>query len=287
MIIVTGASGQLGRAVVEEVLKRVPAAQVGVSVRDPQKVKDLADRGVRVRRGDYEDAATLLHAFEGATQVLIVSSNSGGDQAVRQHRTAIGVAQAAGAQRLFYTSHVGASPTSPFGPMPDHAATEAALGASGVAYTILRNGFYATTVPMMLGGALTTGEIALPEDGPVSWTTHADLAEATAILLTSKDPGEGIVNLTASQAFVFQEVATLVGEISGRPVSRRVVTDQDYLSAMVSRGLPERMAAFSLGIFQASRQGQFALVDPTLERLLGRPPVSLRDFLKTALAPAQ
>ena len=236
MIIISGANGHLGRAIVEELLKRVPAARVGVSVRDPEKAQELVARGVRVRQGDFEDAASLSHAFEGAAQVLIVSSNSGGEQAMRQHRTAIDMAKAAGVRRILYTSHVGSSSTSPFGPMVDHAATEVALQASGVAYTVLRNGFYASTVPFILGPALTTGQVALPEDGPVSWTTHADLAEAAAIILTSKDRGESTtINLTASAAIDFRGVAALATELSERPVVRSLLTDEAYFSGMVSR----------------------------------------------------
>ncbi len=181
MIIVTGANGQLGRAVAERLLERVPAERIGVSVRDLEKARDLEGRGVRVRRGDFDDAASLAHAFEGASRVLIVSVNSHGETAVRQHRAAIEVAKAAGARRILYTSHMGANPASSFAPMVDHAATEAALQDAGVPFTALRNGFYADSAAYLLGAALQTGELAVPEDGPVAWTTPADLAEAAAI----------------------------------------------------------------------------------------------------------
>src|SRR4051812_48284904 len=138
MLVVTGATGTLGRLVVEALLQRVSADQIGVSVRDPAQAADFARRGIRVRRGDYSDPASLTSAFEGASRVLVVSSNSAGDQAVHQHRTAIAAAKAAGASRIFYTSHVGADATSAFAPMPDHAATEAVLRESGVAFTSLR-----------------------------------------------------------------------------------------------------------------------------------------------------
>jgi uncharacterized protein YbjT (DUF2867 family) len=100
MIIVTGANGQLGRAVVERLLERVPAEQIGVSVRDPEKARGLEKRGVRVRRGDFSDTTSLAHAFEGASQVLIVSADSFGEAVVRQHRTAIDIARQAGARRI-------------------------------------------------------------------------------------------------------------------------------------------------------------------------------------------
>ena len=145
MIIVTGATGQLGRLIVEKLLDRVPADQVGVSVRDPKKTGDLKALGVRVRQGDFSDPDGLRHAFEGATQVLIVSSNAratGGDPLV-QHRNAIDSAKDGGVNRIVYTSHMAASATSAFPPARDHAATEAMLAESGQAWTALRHGFYA------------------------------------------------------------------------------------------------------------------------------------------------
>src|SRR5439155_21512712 len=131
MIIVTGANGKLGRAVVERLLRLVPAERVGVSVRDLEKARELKERGVRVRRGDFDNAVSLTHAFEGVSQVLIVSSASLGETAVRQHRTAIDIARKAGAHRILYTSHMSSSPTSPFPPMVDHVATEALRRDSG------------------------------------------------------------------------------------------------------------------------------------------------------------
>src|SRR5690606_3806064 len=125
MIIVTGATGQLGRAIVENLVRRVPAEQVGASCRDPEKASALVALGVRVRRGDFEEPASLAHAFEGATQLLLVSSNArarGGD-ALAQHRRAIEAARRAGVRRIVYTSHMAASASSAFPPMHDHAAT--------------------------------------------------------------------------------------------------------------------------------------------------------------------
>src|SRR4051794_8742979 len=130
-IVVTGANGKLGRAIVERLLERVPASRVGVSVRDVSGAAELAERGVRVRAGDFDDPAALAAAFEGASQVLVVSVDGLGEAAVRRHRAAIAAAHGAGA-RVLYTSHQNASPGSPFAAAPDHAATEAALRASDV-----------------------------------------------------------------------------------------------------------------------------------------------------------
>ena len=152
MIIVTGATGQLGRLIVEKLVGLVPPNQIGVSVRDPKKATDLQALGVRVRQGDFNDAAGLRYAFEGATQVLMVSSNaraSGGDP-LAQHRTAISAAKAVGARRIVYTSQMAASAASAFPPAQDHAATEVMLSQCGLAWTALRHGFYAES-GLMLG----------------------------------------------------------------------------------------------------------------------------------------
>lgn len=287
MIVATGANGQLGRAVVEELLKRVPAEQIGVSVRDPMKAQGLKERGVRVRRGEFDDAESLAHAFEGASQILIVSSGSLGEAAVRQHRTAIDMAKKAGAGRILYTSQMGSSRASRFAPMVNHAATEEALQASGVAFTSLRNGYYTASALLLLGDALKTGELFAPEDGPVAWTSHSDLAEATAIVLSEQRIDGVTPVLTASEAIDLNDIAATASELVGRPIRRIVVSDDEYRARLISQGLPEERADLFLSIFLASRKGEFARTDPTLARLIGRPPMTVRDVLKASISPAE
>ncbi|MEO6889991.1 MAG: NAD(P)H-binding protein [Ktedonobacteraceae bacterium] len=284
MIIVTGANGKLGRAIVEHLLELVPAEQIGVSVQDTEKAQDLEKRGVRVRRGDFDDAASLAHAFEGASQVLIVSASRTGELAIRLNRTAVDTAKAAGAQRILYTSHMGSNPASPFPPMPTHAAIEVALQESGVAFTALRNGFYASSAAMFLGNAVETGEAIAPEDGPVAWTAHADLARAAAITLT-RGGLDGITPaLTGSEALDLAGIAEIVSELTGRPIRRVVVSDDAFRSRLVARGTPEPAVDMLLGMYAASRQGAFAQVNPTLARIIDRPPMPLREVLKAAIS---
>lgn len=283
MIIVTGATGQLGRGIVESLVRRVPAAQVGASCREPSSAAELTALGVRVRRGDFDDPASLDEAFEGATQVLIVSSNArayGGDT-IAQHRTAIEAARRAGARRLVYTSHMAASTASQFPPMLDHAATEGLLAASGLAWTSLRNGFYASSGLALLGDAKNTGVVEAPEDGPVSWTAHGDLAEAASAILAEEGSFDGPTPpLTGAEALGLEELAERASRVWGRPVRRALITDDELRARMAKRGLPPAIGEISVGLYRASRDGEFAAVDGTLERLIGRPPARIDSLLR-------
>jgi NAD(P)H dehydrogenase (quinone) len=285
MIVITGATGAVNGATAEHLLKRIPADQIGVSVRDVAKAQHFADRGVRVRRGSYEDPAALLDSFEGADQVLLVSSSDPGADGVSLHSVGIETAVAAGARRILYTSHQGAGSGSPFRPARDHAATEALLADSGVAWTALRNGFYAHTLDWLLGPWRETGVIAAPADGPVSWTERADEAEAAAVIMAGERPFDGPVTLTASAAVTFDEIAGIASEVTGRDIRRVVVDDDAWVAGLVARGTPEFLARFMLGTFEAAREGRFAGVDPLLGELLGRQPGTVRDLLAGRSAP--
>ena len=284
MIIVTGASGQLGRLIVEQLVKLVSPDQIGVSVRDPAKAADLAALGVRVRQGDFSDPASLPHAFEGASQLLLVSSSaraSGGDP-LAQHAAVIGAARRVGAQRIVYTSQIAASPTSAFGPALDHAATEKMLSESGLAWTALRNGFYASSALGMMGRAFESGVMATPADGRVAWTAHADLGEAAAIILANEGQYDGPTPpLTGPQALDFTDLTALASEVLGRPVRHETFADDELAEKL---GVPAGAAKFMLGMYLASRAGEFGPVDPTLEKLLGRSPIRMREVMEQKLA---
>lgn len=213
-----------------------------------------------------------------------MSSDNAGEEAREFHRNAIEAAKSAGARRILYTSHMGASPGSLFAPMPDHAATEAALQASGVAFTSLRNGFYAASALQIVGRGFETGKILAPEDGPVAWTAHADLADAATFALTEEGGLDGLTPpLTGSEALDLSGIAALASELTGRPIARITVTDREYRASLVEYGLPEHRADLLMGLFAAARKGEFAPIDPALERLLQRPPTLMRDVLSARL----
>lgn len=286
MIVITGATGQLGRMLVEQFVRRVPAGQVGASVRDMGKAAGLQALGVRVRQGDFNDPASLRHSFEGAVQVLIVSSNArsqGGDP-LAQHRSAIDAARAVGARRIAYTSHMAASATSAFPPMLDHAATEDMLRQSGLAWTALRHGFYAASGIALMGDALKPGVLEAPADGKVSWTAHADLAEAAAVILAHEGQYDGPTPpLTGAEALDLADLAAIASALLQHPVPRQVIGDEALRAKMVARGAPSPAVDIALGLYAASRNGEFSQVDPTLGRLLGRNPTTVRDLLAAAI----
>ncbi|CAN5235988.1 NAD(P)H-binding protein [soil metagenome] len=279
MIVITGATGALNGATVDHLLERVPARDIAVAVRDLTKAQRFADLGVEVRRGDYADPDSLPGAFEGADQLLLVSSSDPGADAVNLHRTAIDAAVAAGVGRILYTSHQGAGLDSPFRPARDHAATERLLAESGVAWTALRNGFYAHSLGWLMGAWRETGIIAVPLDGPVSWTAREDAAEAAAVILASNGVYDGPTTLTASAAPSFEEIAAIAAELAGRSVQSAVVGEDEWIAAQIAAGTQEFMARFTLGVYQAAHDGCFAAVDPLLGQLLGREPRTVRDVL--------
>ncbi|SUA81140.1 Quinone oxidoreductase 2 [Nocardia otitidiscaviarum] len=285
MIIVTGGTGLLGSQIVEQLLKRVPADRVGISVRDPDRATGWAERGIRVRRGDFTDPRSLRTSFDGATQVLIVSTNQTGEAAAAAHRAAVDAARMAGAERILYTSHQAAAADSVFAPMPDHAATEHYLASTGAPFTALRNGFYASTIPLLLGSALETGELCAPADGPVSWTAHADLAEAAAIILADESRFDGpTAPLTAPHALDLDDIATHLTDLTGRTIRRVVIEDCEWTETLVASGVPPERAELLLGMFRAARRGEFSTTAGTLESLLRRPTVPVGAVLSAALS---
>ena len=285
MIIVTGATGKLGRRTVERLLKRVPADHVGVSVRDPRKAQDLADRGVRVRQGSFDDPASLVHAFEGAEQLLLVSLDRTGEECVTGHRAAVDSAVKAGVGRILYTSQMGAAHDSRFQACRDHAQTEDLLRATGLPWTALRNGFYAASALRFLEPGRHTGDIALPADGPVAWTGHDDLAEATAAILADETRFEGPTPpLTGPAALDFDAVAEIAAQATGRSFTRTVVPDDAFREQALAHGAPAPIADLMLSIFEAARNGEFTSVDSTLAQLIGQEPAGFRTVLEQAWA---
>ena len=280
MIVVTGATGHYGRKVVEGLMSKLPASPIGVSVRDPDKAGDLASKGVRVNKGDFAEPSTLAAAFDGAEQILLVSANVLGEQAIQLHGSAIQAAKDAGVKRILYTSHQAASSTSKVAFARDHAETERLLEASGVPFVSLRNGFYAESSLYQLGGLRETGKLALPKDGPVSWTVRDDLAAAAVAALTDTSLFDGVTApLTASETCTFADIARMVSAVLGREIVHEVIPEDVYRQNALRHGYPEPMVGMLISMFEAMQDGEFDVVDPALEHVLGRRPKNLREVL--------
>jgi NAD(P)H dehydrogenase (quinone) len=284
MIVVTGATGQLGRQVVERLLERVPASEVAVSVRNPEKAADLAARGVSVRRGDFNDPASLSEAFAGADRLLLISTDELGPQRAEQHAAAVEAARAAGVGLIAYTSLVDAT-NSPLALAVTHRATEEAIRVSGVPFAILRNSFYSEFVTDQLGAALERGVLLTAAGaGRLATATRADLALAAAVVLTSEGHTNAVYELTGAQSWDYAELAAIVSGLAGRPVVHTSVSDEEFAAVLGGAGLPDVVIDLLGNIQRSIRAGALALVSPDLARLIGRTPTTIEQSVAEALA---
>jgi len=282
MIIVTGASGQLGRLVIARLLKTVPAAQIVAAVRDVAKVADLAAQGVQVRRADYADPASLDAAFQGAAKVLLISSSELGQRGP-QHRNVVDAAVRAKAGLLAYTSVLHAD-ASPLALAAEHRETEAAVRASGLPYSLLRNGWYVENYTGGLGAALAHGALAGGAgEGRISAAARADYADAAAAVLTSAGPVQQVYELAGDQAFTLGELAAEVSRQSGKQIPFHNLPQQDYREMLVSVGLPAPLADLIADSDAQAAKGALYDGSGTLGKLIGRPTISLADAVKAAL----
>ncbi|MCY0945205.1 SDR family oxidoreductase [Streptomyces antarcticus] len=282
-IVVTGATGALGRLVVEELLDRVPADQVAVVVRDPGKAADLAGRGVDVRVADYDDPAALAGAFRAGDRVLLISGNQIGRR-VAQHTAVLEAARAAGVAQLAYTGVLG-GPEADFDLAAEHRATERAVLDSGVPYTFLRNGWYHENYTAQLPAALERGTvIASAGGGRVASAARADYAAAAAVVLT----GEGHLNrayeLSGDTAWSLAEYAAELSAQTGREITYTAVPASEHLAVLTGAGVPEAFAAILVDVDAAIARGRLAGTSGDLARLIGRPTTPLAEAVRTALA---
>lgn len=283
MIAVTGATGHLGRLVVESLLERGTAAdQVVAAVRTPAKAADLAARGVVVREADYSRPETLEAAFEGVDTLLLVSSSEVG-QRVPQHVAVIDAAKAAGVGRVVYTSVLHAD-TSSLVLAPDHKATEEHLAQSGLATTILRNSWYIENYVQSVQQARETGEIlASVGDGRIASATRAEYAEAAAVVLLDEAHAGKVYELTGDVAWTHDELAAAASEVLGREVSYHRVSSEEHAAVLAGFGLDEGTVGFVVALDGNIRDGQLAAVTDDLSTLLGRPTLGLVESLRAAV----
>jgi NAD(P)H dehydrogenase (quinone) len=283
-IVVTGATGGLGSDVISQLQRFAPPDELGVSVRAPGKAAALSGAGIRVRRGDFNEPASLDHAFEGARRLLLISTRTPANVArFQEQRNAIDAAMRCGVGHIFYTSIV-QRPGSLFAVAAGHHATEGYLASSGAPYTVLRNGQYIENLPTFLGPSVQTGDLALPQDGPTAWVSRIDLAEGIARLLRKNAPLPESVVLTGPEALDFTAIADIASRTLGRTITRRVISGDRFFAELTERGLPPALAQSLATGFASRAAGELAVIDPTLQALLGRPLRRVADVLPELLA---
>lgn len=281
MIVVTGASGQLGRLVIDSLLARMPAGQIVAAVRNPERVADLAQLGVQIRQADYNQPDSLLRAFAGADKVLLISSSEVG-QRVAQHAAVIAAARQAQVKLLAYTSLLHAD-CSPLGLAAEHQQTEALLRDSGLPVVLLRNGWYTENYLASIPSALEHGVLlGSAGEGSIASAARADYAEAAAIVLTREQQAGLVYELAGDSAYTLAELAAEISRHAGRTIAYQDLPQAEFQSILLGAGLPEGLAALLADSDVGASQG--ALFDDShqLSELLGRPTISLAALVAAA-----
>jgi NAD(P)H dehydrogenase (quinone) len=284
-IVITGASGGLGRRVAELVLERDPQAGLVLVTRSPEKLADLAARGAEVRQGDFDEPASLDAAFAGGRRLLLISTDTVGVR-VAQHGNAIDAAVRAGVELIAYTSILNPADDNPASLADEHRATERLLRDSGVEWTFLRNSIYADMQPASAQAALATGRLVSNSgSGRLPYVTREDCAAAAAAVLTSDGHAGQAYEITGPELLDAEALAALYAEAGGKPVSVVEVDDAAYVDGLVEHaGLPRPVAEVYASVGTATRGGHFDIASDAVERLTGRPPRTVRSILDGALA---
>lgn len=282
MIVVTGATGQLGRLVIQSLLTKLPTSQIVAAVRNPARAADLAALGVQVRKADYTDPASLEAAFQGAEKVLLISSSEVGQRAP-QHRNAIDAAKKVGISLLAYTSILHAD-ASPLGLAVEHLATETYLRESGVPFVLLRNGWYMENYLASVQPALQHGAfIGSAGEGRIASAARADYAEAAAVALTTPGQAGKVYELAGDEAYTLTEFAAELSRQSGKLVPYVNLSEGDYKAALLGAGLPEPLAALLADSDVGASKGGLFDGQRQLSALIGRPTASLAAAMGSAL----
>lgn len=282
MILITGASGNLGNAVIENLLKQVSASQIAGLFRNASKAKSVSEKGINLRIGDYSDKTLLAKVFQGVEKLLLISSS--GDDALTDHKNVINAAKEAGVSHIFYTS--GALnrniADSKLGPLVDsYITTENYIIESGMTYTIFQNGLYSETIPFFVGEEVLKTGIYLPAgNGKASFATRTDMAEAIANVLASDGHGNKTYVTTALPSYSFEEIAEMFSELSGKSISYTSPAPDDYETQLRASGVDEGSIWYAQLLAAIIKNGEYEISSSDLEYLLGRKPTDLKTYLK-------
>jgi NAD(P)H dehydrogenase (quinone) len=282
MILITGATGHLGTAVIKNLLKQTSANQIAAFVRDESKASALRAYGVEIRVGSYDDTASIDQAMKGIKKVLLIAGTDE-ENRLQQHQNVVDAAKKAGVQCVTYTSRNLKDPNTLVNKlMVGHFQTEDYIKASGLDYAIFRNVLYMDTIPQFVGGesVLDTG-INLPTgDGRVSFALRSEMGEAIADVLLESACSNRIYNLTGSETYSFDDVAATLSDLSGKKVAYTPAEKSVFETQMKERGTPETVVQKVVGFLTDIKNGQEEAISSDLENLLGRKPASLKQGLK-------
>ncbi|CAK6481004.1 SDR family oxidoreductase [Peribacillus castrilensis] len=268
-ILVTGATGKLGTKVVETLLKTVPANQLAVSVRNPEKAEELRTRGVDVRQGDFDRPETLDTAFAGIDRLLIISADGDNETRIRQHSNAVVAAERAGVKFIAYTSLANAKESKNF-LAPTHQATEESILKTGIPYSFLRNNWYLENEISSIQGVQAGAPwVTSAGNGKVGWALQQDYAEAAASVLSGNGHENTIYELSG-KLLTQEELASAVGNVLGKEVPVQQVDDATYADIMKSVGLPDFLIPMLIDIQKGVREGTLEVESNDFEKLLGR-----------------
>jgi NAD(P)H dehydrogenase (quinone) len=277
-ILVTGATGKLGTKVVEILLKTVPADQLAVSVRNPEKAEGLRARGVEVRQGDFDQPETLDTAFAGIDRLLIISADGDNETRIRQHTNAVAAAERAGVKFIAYTSLANAKESKNF-LAPTHKATEEAILETGIPYSFLRNNWYLENeIPSIQGVLAGAPWVTSAGNGRVGWALQQDYAEAAAAVLSGNGHENTIYELSG-KPLTQEEFAAALGTVLGKEVPVQQVDDTTYANIMTGAGLPDFLIPFLVDIQKGIREGTLDYESNDFEKILGRPATPISEGL--------
>ncbi len=282
-VAIAGAGGHFGRATADHLLQRIDPGDVVMVTRDPAKLEEYASRGVSVRQGDFDDAASLVDAFAGVERLVVISTDALGRR-VKQHATAFTSAKEAGVRHVAYTSILNPVADNPAGAVQEHMGTEAALKASGVEWTLLRCGIYADFQVPGLQQAIASGShVHNAGDGVIAYIARDDLAASAAAVLSSDGHEGKAYDLSGPELQSAADLAAVAAEVSGSPVQAVPVDDESFIAGLVEHaGFPREIAEFLASFGRAIREGKFAVQTSTVKDLTGKNPVSVRELLVAA-----
>jgi NAD(P)H dehydrogenase (quinone) len=277
-LFVNGASGNLGRRVIQLLLERGQAGNVVAGTRTPETLTGVA--GVEVRQTSYYEPAALAKAFEGTERLLMISS--GGPERTEQHRNAVRAAQAAGVRHIVYTSMINPDEDSPIPFAHEHRHTEEAIKASGIDHTILRVVWYAENLIGQLNEAIKHGEwLSAAGDGRIAYARREDCARAAAGALLAANAGSRTLDVTGPAALTTQEIIAIGSKVSGKPIAVVDLNDADMRAKLLAAGMPEAVLdTFVIPFERNTREGRIDVVSNAVEELWGTPAQGLEDFLR-------